>query len=69
MQPDQAAFLLNDVFLPNLKNEHRLTRAVIEAIPLDQSDYRPDPYARPALELARAYVESYLRRISEASAH
>jgi uncharacterized damage-inducible protein DinB len=52
MQPDQAAFLLNDVFLPNLKNEHRLTRAVIEAIPLDQSDYRPDPYARPALELA-----------------
>jgi uncharacterized damage-inducible protein DinB len=52
MQPDQAAFLLKDIYLPNLHNEHRLTKAVIEAIPHDKSDYRPDQFARPALDLA-----------------
>jgi uncharacterized damage-inducible protein DinB len=52
MQPDQAVFLLNEVFLPNLNNEHRITKCVIEAIPLDKGDYRPDGVARPALELA-----------------
>ena len=52
MQPDQATFLLNDVFLPNLKNEHRLTMKVIEAIPLDKGDYRPDEISKTALELA-----------------
>ena len=61
MQPDQAVFLLNDVFLPNLKNEHRLTKAVIEAIPPDQSGYRPDPAARPALELAWHIVATEMR--------
>jgi uncharacterized damage-inducible protein DinB len=52
MQPDQATFLLNDLFLPNLKNEHRLTKNVIEAIPLDKGDYRPDEVSKTALELA-----------------
>jgi uncharacterized damage-inducible protein DinB len=61
MQPDQAAFLLNEVFLPNLKNEHRLTTAVIAAIPLDRSDYRPDPYARPALDLAWHIASTEMR--------
>jgi uncharacterized damage-inducible protein DinB len=51
MQPDQATFLLN-VYLPSLKNEHRLTRSVIEAIPLDKGDYRPDANSRGALDLA-----------------
>ena len=36
LQPDQANFLLHGVYLPGLKNEHRLTKSVIEAIPLDQ---------------------------------
>jgi uncharacterized damage-inducible protein DinB len=35
-----------------MKNEHRMTKSVIEAIPLDQGDFRPDPCSRPALELA-----------------
>ena len=51
-QPDQATFLLQDLFLPNLKNEHRLTKNVIEAIPLDKSDYRPDEISKTSLELA-----------------
>jgi len=52
IQPDQAAFLLNAVFLPGLKNEHRITKSVIEAIPLDKGDFRPDGISKSALELA-----------------
>ena len=52
MQPDQAAFLLQTICLPTLKNEHTVTGRVIEAVPLDKGDYRPDPYSRTALELA-----------------
>jgi uncharacterized damage-inducible protein DinB len=52
IHPDQAAFLLQSVFLPGIRDEHRLTKAVIAAIPLDKGDYRPDEISRPALELA-----------------
>jgi uncharacterized damage-inducible protein DinB len=52
MQPDQANFLLNGIYLPGLKNEHRLTKSVIQAIPLDKGDYRPDDISKSALELA-----------------
>jgi uncharacterized damage-inducible protein DinB len=51
LQPEQAAFLLQ-MTLPALKNEHRATKSVIEAIPLDKGDFRPDPCSRTALELA-----------------
>ena len=52
MQPEQATFLLHAVALPWLKVEHPLTRKVIEAVPLDKGDYRPNPNSRPAFELA-----------------
>ena len=52
IQPDQAGFLLHDVYLPGLKNEHRITKSVIDAIPLDKGDYRPDGISKSALELA-----------------
>ena len=52
LQPDQANFLLHGVFLPGLKNEQRITRGVIEAIPLDKGDYRPDEFSKSALDLA-----------------
>lgn len=61
MQPDQANFLLNTLFLPSLKNESRLTRSVIEAIPLDKGDYRPDPVAMSAMELAWHIVAAEMR--------
>ena len=51
LTPDQAKFVLG-VALPMLKNEHQTTRRVIEAIPLDQGDYRPDAVSKTALELA-----------------
>jgi uncharacterized damage-inducible protein DinB len=52
LQPDQATFLLQGVYLPGLKNEHRITKTVIEAIPLDKGDYRPDDISMSALGMA-----------------
>jgi uncharacterized damage-inducible protein DinB len=52
MQPEQAGFLLQTVFLPSLKTEHGITKAVIAAIPLDKGDYRPDGISKSALDLA-----------------
>ena len=51
MTPDQAKFLLS-LTLPIIKTEHETTKRVIEAIPLDKGDYRPEPVAKSALELA-----------------
>jgi uncharacterized damage-inducible protein DinB len=48
---DSATALLN-IFLPALQREQATTRQVIQAIPLDKGDYRPDPNAKTALELA-----------------
>src|SRR5450432_1801782 len=52
LKPEQANFLLQGVYLPGLKNEHRITKSVIEAIPLDKGDYRPDAISKSALDLA-----------------
>jgi uncharacterized damage-inducible protein DinB len=52
LQSEQATFLLQSIALPALKNEHRTTKKIIEAIPLDKGDYRPDPVSKTALELA-----------------
>lgn len=51
MEQDQAIFLLNQS-LPALKNEQRVTKSIIEAIPADKGDYRPDAVSKSALELA-----------------
>jgi len=51
ISPEQASFLLQYT-LPSLKNEHRATRSVIEAIPQTNPDYRPDPNSRTAMEIA-----------------
>lgn len=51
IQPEQAAFLLQ-VALPALKTEHRVTRRIIEAVPADRGDYRPDRVSKSALDLA-----------------
>jgi uncharacterized damage-inducible protein DinB len=52
IQPEQANFLLHGVYLPGVKTEYRLTKTVIEAIPLDKGDYRPDTISMSALGLA-----------------
>jgi uncharacterized damage-inducible protein DinB len=60
LTPDQAKFILN-WSLPTLKNEHQTTKRVIEAIPLDKGDYRPDSICKTALELAWHIVASEQR--------
>lgn len=61
MTPEQAAFLLNATFLPALQREHATTKNVIEAIPPDRGDYRPEPVAKSALELAWHIVSAEKR--------
>ncbi|MBZ5523069.1 MAG: DinB family protein [Acidobacteriia bacterium] len=57
MSPEQASFV-RQMALPQIKNEHATTKRVIEAIPLDKGDYRPDLVSKTALELAWHIVAS-----------
>src|SRR5215472_9014784 len=50
---DQALFLLQDVYLGSLKNESRITKKVLEAVPADKCEHRPDPVSKSAIELVR----------------
>ena len=50
---DQALFLLQNVYLGSLKNESRVTRKVLEAVPADKCQHRPDPLSKSAIELVR----------------
>jgi uncharacterized damage-inducible protein DinB len=67
MTTEQAAFLLQ-LELPLQKTEHATTKRVIEAIPLDKGDYRPDPFSKTALELAWHIVAAEHRFLSGISA-
>src|SRR6266404_7303846 len=63
LAPDQCRFLLQQAF-PTLKTEHATTKRVIEAIPLDKGDYRPDAISKTALELAWHIVAAEKRFLS-----
>jgi len=51
-QPQQARFFLESIALPWINDEHLVTKRVIESVPVDKGDYRPDPISRTAFELA-----------------
>lgn len=53
MTPDQANFLLHEVYLPQIRNEQKTSRRVIEAIPADKIDYKPDSKSMSAWDLAK----------------
>ena len=53
MTPQQAEFWLHEILLGTLKNESRITQKVLEAVPTDKSEYRPDPVSKTAMELVR----------------
>ncbi|HET8924950.1 MAG TPA: DinB family protein [Candidatus Acidoferrum sp.] len=53
MTAEQAVFLLQNVYMGPLKNESRITKKVLEAVPADKADFRPDPISRTANELVR----------------
>ena len=61
IQPDQANFMLHGLYLPGLRNEHQITKSIIEAIPLDKGDYRPDVISKSALDLAWHIVATEMR--------
>src|SRR5712675_55883 len=67
MTPDQAKFLLA-LTLPIIRTEHETTKRVIEAIPVDKGDYRPEPVAKSALELAWHIVAAENRLLKGISA-
>src|SRR5215472_17074527 len=50
---DQALFLLQNVYLGSLKNESRVTKKVLEAVPAGKCKHRPDPISKSAIELVR----------------
>ena len=52
MTPEQAHFLLHDVYIPQIRNEQKTTRRVIEAVPADQLGYTPDAKSMDAWKLA-----------------
>lgn len=51
MQPEQAHFLLQAT-LPNLENEFRTTKKILNAVPADQGAYKPAADCKSALDLA-----------------
>jgi len=63
LTPDQAKFLLAHA-LSTIMMEHATTMRVIEAIPLDKGDYRPDAISKSALELAWHIVAAEKRFLS-----
>ena len=64
---DQTA-LMRDLAVPALKIEHETTRRVIQAIPPEKADYRPDSVGRTAMELAWHIVASEKRFLSAIAA-
>lgn len=53
MTAEQAAFLLQNVYMGALKTESRTTKKILDAVPADKCEYRPDSISKSAIELAR----------------
>ena len=65
---DQASFMLHTLGLPALLNEHRMTSAVIAAIPSDRGDYRPHADSRSAFDLAWHVVSAEIKYLEAIAA-
>jgi uncharacterized damage-inducible protein DinB len=61
MTAENATFLLHGVYLPAVKSESQLTKKVIEAVPADKAEYRPDPVSKSAVELVRHIAAADIR--------
>lgn len=61
LTPELAEFWLQDVLLGTLKNESRTTKKVLEAVPADRADYRPDPISKTAMDLVRHIAAAEIR--------
>ncbi len=52
MTPEQAHFVLNEVYIPQIEMEQKTTRRVLGAVPADKLDYSPDAKSMDAWKLA-----------------
>src|SRR5215831_11180367 len=57
----EASAIVQNIYIPGLKDEHRITTGVIQAIPLDKGDYRPDQISKSAIDLAWHIVAAEMR--------
>ena len=53
MTAENAMFVLHGLYLGTLKNESRITKSILAAVPANQADYQPDPCSKTAMELVR----------------
>lgn len=53
MTAEQATFFLQGMYLGALKNESRITKSILAAVPANKCDFRPDPISKSAVELVR----------------
>jgi uncharacterized damage-inducible protein DinB len=74
MTAEQAGFLLQDVYMGTLKNESRITKKILAAVPADKGAYKPDPNSRSAIELTRhiaaadnRFVEAVINGVFDAN--
>lgn len=51
LQPQEASVLLRSL-AEQIRQEHKTTLRVLQVVPADKGDYRPDPRCMDALELA-----------------
>ena len=49
---EQAVLFLKS-YLGALKNESRITKSILAAVPAEKGEYRPDPASKSAMELVR----------------
>ena len=58
MTAEQATFLLHDIYLGTMRVESRTTKKILDAVPAERCEYRPDPISKTAIELARHIAAS-----------
>jgi uncharacterized damage-inducible protein DinB len=68
MEKEQASFLLSSIYLPTIRNEQRITASVIEAVPPEKCDYRPDEISKCAMELAWHITATEMRFMDSVAA-
>src|SRR2546423_6221940 len=61
MTAEHAEFWLQDILLGALKNESRTTKKVLEAVPAEKCEHRPDPVSKSAMELVRHIATAEIR--------
>src|ERR1700676_1549918 len=61
LTPELAEFWLQDILLGTLRNESRTTKKVLETVPADRADYRPDSISKTAMELVRHIAAAEIR--------